>query len=73
MKTYKSEIQQANSINADKTLCEREFTSLQYHNLLHSEFHSIEVSIRDTKGQLIPFMENIPTVLTIKFRKKLKQ
>ena len=73
MKVSKSDIQQANSMNADKTLYEREFQNLQYHSLLHSDFHSVEVSIRNSTGAFIPFMGNIPTVLTIEFRKQKKK
>ena len=49
----------------------RSFSNLQYRNVRLDRFNSIQIEIRDMKGNLIPFTSLGLVVLNLHFRKKL--
>jgi hypothetical protein len=46
----------------------RDFQKLQYKNLLTNNFHTIKMELRDTRGDLIPFMDCGRSFATLQFR-----
>ena len=61
----KNEIEQIHYMNY------RSFEKLQFKKLMKNSFHSISINIRDTTGELIPFVAVGYTRLTLMFRKKI--
>lgn len=47
----------------------RSFDKIQYKKLLKTSFHSVKIELRDTSGELIPFLSVGLTRLTLEFRK----
>ena len=50
------------------SICHQSFSNLQWKNVVKSSFHSINITIRDETGQLMPFLSIGRSWLTLKFQ-----
>ena len=62
---------QNDSISTKQFMHYETFSTLQFKKLLKNSFHSIKIEIRDSTGQLVPFVAVGYTRLTLMFRKSL--
>lgn len=64
-----SKLKEGSSITPSHFMNYQTFQNLQYKKLLKNSFHSVQVELRDDKGELLPFLSIGITRLTLVFRK----